>query len=248
MSISSVIRSLLSFLTTIPIGMPDDAIDLAAEHMYMFPVIGAFIGLLAGIPAYLFFLFLPRDLAGFFTYGALQAITGLQHLDGLLDFGDGVVTHGTPQRKIGAMKDTSLGVGGVFTGVLSITLTVLLMGRLGDRILIPSLVVCETTSKLSMVLLAWLGRPAGTGMGSRFVDCMQRKTKQFLLSLAFTILVAWTALGWTGIGSAIAGLLGSLALLELAKANFNGVTGDVLGASNELTRITILMLIAGVGC
>lgn len=246
MSAARVVKSLLSFLTTIPVGMPDDAVDRSAENMHLFPIIGAFIGLLAGIPAYFFLLFLPKDLAGILSYGALQAITGLQHMDGLLDFGDGVMTHGTPQRKIEAMKDTSLGVGGVFTGVFSITLTMLLIGKLNTRMLIPSLVVCETVSKLSMVLLAWFGRPAGAGIGSTFIDRMRGKTGRFLFSLAFTVLVAWIALGWVGIGSVAIGLLSSLTLLELAKMNFGGVTGDVFGASNEITRTITLMLIVGV--
>jgi adenosylcobinamide-GDP ribazoletransferase len=241
-----MIRSLLSFLTTIPVGMQDDAIDLAAEHMYLFPAIGAFIGLLAGIPAYLFFLFLPRDLAGVLSYGALQAVTGLQHLDGLLDLGDGIMTQGTPQRKIEAMKDTSLGAGGVFTGAFLIVLTTLLMSKLSIKTLVPSLVVCETASKLSMVLLAWLGESAAPGMGSRFVEKMRGKTGRFLSSLIIAALITWTALGWTGIGSLAASLLVSLLLLELARRDFKGITGDVFGASNEISRAITLIMIVGV--
>jgi len=246
LSIPNVIRSLISFLTTIPIGMPDDAVDVAAEHMYLFPAIGAFIGLLAGIPAYVFFLYLPEDLAGVLSYGVLQAVTGLNHLDGLLDLGDGMMTHGSPQRKIEAMKDTSLGVGGVFTGAFLIVLTTLLMSKLNIRTLISSLVVCETASKLSMVLLAWLGEPAAPGMGSRFIENMRGRTNRFFSSLIIAALITWAALGWTGMGSLAASLLVSLLLLELSRRNFRGVTGDVFGASNEISRAMTLMLIVGV--
>jgi adenosylcobinamide-GDP ribazoletransferase len=110
------------------------------------------------------------------------------------------------------------------------------------------LVVCETTSKLSMVLLAWLGKPMETGMGSRFIDRMHGKTARFIFSLTFTIFTAGITLGWIGIGSVAAGLLSSLVLLEIANMNIKGVTGDVLGAANEITRTAALILIAGVSC
>ena len=245
MSASSLIRSLLSFLTTIPVGMPDDAIDQSATHMYLFPAVGAFIGLLAGIPAYFFFLFLPREIAGILSYGALQAITGLQHLDGLLDLGDGMMTHGSPQRKIEAMRDTSLGVGGFFTGTFMIILTIVLMSRLSIGTLFPSLIVCETISKLSMVLLAWLGKPATPGMGSIFIEKMRGKTGRFLSSLIFTTLITWAELAWIGVGSIVASFLATLVLLELATRSLKGITGDVLGASNEISRAMTLMLIVG---
>ncbi len=41
-------RDLLSFLTIIPAGGKEDFIFTTAEHMYLFPIIGAFIGILAG--------------------------------------------------------------------------------------------------------------------------------------------------------------------------------------------------------
>jgi len=246
LSALEVVRSLLSFLTTIPVGMPDDAIEHSAENMHLFPVVGAFIGLLAGIPAYCLFIFLPDDLAGILTYGVLLTITGLQHLDGLFDLGDGLMTHGSSQRKIEAMREPSLGVGGIFTGIFLIVLTVVLMSKLNTQILIPTLVVCETTSKLSMVLLAWLGRAARPGMGSRFTENMHGETGRFLFSLVFTILTSWMALGWSGVGSVTASLLGSLILLEIARRNFKGLTGDVFGASNEISRAMALMLIVGV--
>lgn len=241
------IKSLISFLTTIPVGMPDDVLDQTARNMHLFPIVGAFIGLLAGIPAYLFFIVFPKDLAGILSYGVLQSITGLQHLDGLFDLGDGLMTHSTPQRKIEAMKDPSLGVGGISVGVFFSALTVVLMSKLKIGILIPSLIVCEITSKLSMVFLAWLGKSASTGMAAQFIDQMQGETRRFSFSLAFTLLTAWIALGWKGINSVAACLVGDLILLEIARRNFKGLTGDVLGASNEISRVVVLLLIVGVG-
>jgi adenosylcobinamide-GDP ribazoletransferase len=226
--------------------MPDDVLEQTAKKMHFFPVVGAFIGLMAGVSAYLFFLVLPKDLASILSYGVLQTITGLQHLDGLFDLGDGLMTHDTPERKIEAMRDPNLGVGGISTGVFFSALTVVLMSKLKVGMLIPSIIVCEITSKLSMVFLAWRGNPASTGMATRFIDEMQGETGRFSFSLAFTLLTAWIALGWKGIGSVAACLIGSLILLEISSRNFEGLTGDVFGASNEISRVIVLLLIVGV--
>ncbi|NIR86954.1 adenosylcobinamide-GDP ribazoletransferase, partial [Candidatus Bathyarchaeota archaeon] len=41
------IKNLTSFLTIIPVGMDPDCLTDAANYMYLFPAVGAFIGLLA---------------------------------------------------------------------------------------------------------------------------------------------------------------------------------------------------------
>ena len=41
-------RDLLAFLTIIPVGGKEDFIFTTAEHVYLFPVIGGLIGVLAG--------------------------------------------------------------------------------------------------------------------------------------------------------------------------------------------------------
>ena len=40
-------------------------------------------------------------------------MTGLHHTDGLLDFGDGVMVHGTAEHKIEVMHDQLTGAGGL---------------------------------------------------------------------------------------------------------------------------------------
>ena len=44
-----VFKDLLSFLTIIPMGSKEDFIFTTASNMYLFPIVGAFIGLLAGL-------------------------------------------------------------------------------------------------------------------------------------------------------------------------------------------------------
>ena len=44
-----VIKGLMAFLTTIPVGVDESFLDISARFMFLFPVIGVLIGFLAGI-------------------------------------------------------------------------------------------------------------------------------------------------------------------------------------------------------
>ena len=62
--------------------------------------------------------FLPDIVAGALVFALLLWMTGLHHTDGLLDFGDGVMAHGTPEHKIDVMHDQLTGAGGLSLGIL----------------------------------------------------------------------------------------------------------------------------------
>ena len=46
------IKNLIAFLTIIPVGMDQNCLTDAAKYMPLFPLVGAFIGLLAGVFAW----------------------------------------------------------------------------------------------------------------------------------------------------------------------------------------------------
>ena len=93
------IKNLLSFLTIIPVGMDPDCLTDSADYMYLFPLVGAIIGLLAGLFAWLLLKILPSLVAGILTLGVILLLTGLHHTDGLLDFGDGIMYQGIPNEE-----------------------------------------------------------------------------------------------------------------------------------------------------
>ncbi|WP_394325417.1 adenosylcobinamide-GDP ribazoletransferase [Methanobrevibacter arboriphilus] len=49
---------------------------------------------------------------------------GFHHLDGLIDIGDALMVHGTPEKKISVMRDSMIGTGGIalffIVGILTI--------------------------------------------------------------------------------------------------------------------------------
>jgi adenosylcobinamide-GDP ribazoletransferase len=237
------IKNLFSFLTTIPLSMDKDMLTDAAKGMFLFPLIGAFIGLLAGLFGWVTSQFLPSLVVGALVLGFLLLITGLHHTDGLLDFGDGVMAHGSPERKIEIMHDQLTGAGGLSLGIMTFLITALSIAELNTSIIIQGLVVVEVSAKLSMVIGAWAGKAVHKGMSSSFLEAMHGKkgTARLIVALALSLGIALPLLWLAGAVTVLAAIMASLIMVEISHRHFKGVTGDVLGATNELTRMVSLI-------
>jgi len=242
------IRNLLAFLTIIPVGMTEDSLIDAAKYMHLFPLVGAFIGALAGIFAWLLHQTLPDLIVGTLTLGFLLLITGLHHTDGLLDFGDGLMCQGPPEKKIEVMHDQRTGAGGLTLGLITLLTSAFCIARLDVEIDIQSLIVSEVSAKLSMVIGAWIGKSAHRGMNTFFVNAMhgRHRKKRLICALTISFGIATGLLWITGFITMIFGIITSLTLMGISNRHFGGVTGDVFGAMNELTRMASLITILAV--
>ena len=242
------IKNLLSFLTAIPISMDKDCLTDSAKCMFLFPLIGAFIGLLAGAFAWATSLVLPSLVVGALALGVLLLITGLHHTDGLLDFGDGVMAHGSAERKIEVMHDQLTGAGGLSLGIMTFLITAFAIAELNVNIIIQSLIVAEVSAKLSMVTATWAGKAVHKGMNSPFMDAMHGKygDARLIAALAISFAIAVPLLWLEGAVMLLAAVIASLVMVSIAHRHFKGVTGDVLGATNELTRMTSLIVLLAV--
>ena len=63
--------------------------------------------------------------------------------------------------------------------------------------------------------------------------------------MIFSGLVCYLFLGVPGIEALIISQLAGLLVLNTANRHFGGVSGDVVGASNEIGRLAALLLIGG---
>jgi adenosylcobinamide-GDP ribazoletransferase len=239
------IKNLIAFLTIIPVGMDKECLTDAANYMFLFPLIGAFIGLLAGLFAWILLSILDTLIVGVLTLGFILLITGLHHADGLLDFGDGLMYRGSPDEKIKIMHDQQTGVGGFGLGLVTFLTTAFCIAKLNRNFVIQSLVVCEASAKLAMILIAWLGESAHEGMNTYFVNAMHDRHRNIRLiaALSITFGVALPLMDMVGFIAVIASIVMALIVVEVSNRHFRGVTGDVFGAGNELARLSSLLAI-----
>jgi len=243
------IKNLISFMTIFPVGMTEDCLEDAAEHMYLFPLIGAMLGFLAGIFGLALSYILPGLVVGALTCGFLLLLTGLHHTDGLLDFGDGLMCHGSPDKKIEAMHDVQTGTGGFMLGLITILATTFAISELRVHVILQSLVTSETLAKLAMVVLAWMGKSAHEGMNTYFVKAMHSSHRKLriILALAISSIIVFLTLKTIGLLLLAISVVTATIILGISNKHFRGITGDVMGASNELTRMLVLISILASG-
>ena len=245
MEILKATRNVFAFLTILPVGMDRDGLTLAADYMPIFPIIGAFIGLVAGVLVWFLDLVLPSLLLGTIGLGVILLMNGAQHIDGLLDFGDGIMCHGSRARKLKVMRDPQTGAGGFTFGWFTLSATVFAIASLTRGVLIQALVVSEAAGAFSMVFQAWAGHPAHKGMGSGFVAAMHSRWRNLRVvsSLLILILIAFPTLFTLGLAVTCAAVIVPSIILHVSNKAFGGVTGDVMGATHELTRLVALVVI-----
>jgi len=242
----TMIKALLNsfgFLSILPVGMPSSLEDVA-KHMYLFPIVGAVLGLGAGLTASFLQTGLPGPVAAVLGFFALLILTGFHHLDGLLDLGDALIYRGASERRHEILHDTSTGVGGfgagLFITLTSVFTTVEYIGAGGSAVLFFA--ASETLAKLAMVISAALGQPAFEGTGSIFASELKKHWWQTPISIVITAGILLALAGMTGLFLLAVPIVSALFFIALSKRLLGGVSGDVFGAANEVTRLTVMLV------
>jgi adenosylcobinamide-GDP ribazoletransferase len=231
------VLSLLQFTTLLPVGKPLD-FDLFARHSWIFPIAGYVIALLVAIPV-----FFIRDtvLAAAVAVAGVILLSGAHHFDGLLDLGDGLMAQGDREKRTRALTDRCVGAGGIAAGIV---VTLLLFAGLHSATsLISALIIGEVAAKFSMAFLTTYGAPFKEGMHSY----LHRFSKPWFPFLSLLLCIPLVLLPVSPFRLAVAALMMILCpvvLLTISERTFGGVNGDVVGASNEITRALVVVALA----
>jgi len=237
------IGSVFSFLTIFPSS--NATLENIAKYMYLFPIVGIVIGLLVGSFGFGLSFFLDPLLVSLLVVASIAIVTGIHHADGLADFADGLMVKGSKDKKLKAMKDLSTGSAGIVGIVLYLVGLIVTISLTSGFDLFRAILISEILAKFSMVLMASLGNSASLGSNSPFVKIMKDKKK---LAAAFIIMLIPVIVIGETTGLLMLGVTVTLTVFLLAISNrsFGGITGDVLGATNELTRLASLMVFVSI--
>ena len=208
------------------------------SHVYVFSLVGIVLGAIMGGSAYLLSRIFPAALTSVLVLAVIYKLCGINHLDGLADFGDGVVTHGSPEKKVAAMKDVSLGTGGAAFIVMILIANYAIISSMPALLLPLALLVAEVSAKQSMIAFAAFSKSLHKGFGQIMID--RTGHREFLIALAISVAASYVALGALGLIMLAASQLVALYLVIVAKRNFGGATGDGIGATNEICRAIAL--------
>ena len=233
----------LQFLTRIPIRLRR-APDLTKIPAW-FPMAGAVIGVMVGGAGALAWHLTTPLLAGAVAVGVGLLITGAFHEDGLGDVADGFGGGHTVERRLEIMKDSRHGTYGVAAMTTSIVVRVAALGSMpGPLALFASAVAAHVLARTAAVVLmaaAPLARHRGLG-----ADYGQSTTWR----VAAGVLATGTALGALAVGWWVAPLLaaalvGAALTGGLARRKIGGISGDVLGATEQVAEGLVLVVAVG---
>ena len=239
------IQSVLAFLTILPVGKQNQDIYYIAKNMYLFPAAGLIIGSIVGAMALGISDFLHPLLTGFLITGSLVILTGVHHTDALADFADGLMAKGSKEVKHKAMLDPAVGSAGVATLVMYFAgmIIVFNIGFGSNLAIFTSIITAEVIAKYVMVLLANRGMSAWEGFSSPFIAAMKDRYKM-IVATGIMAAIVWFASSYAGFIALIISLMLAQLLKYVSSKSFGGVSGDVLGASNEITRLSSLVVLS----
>ena len=225
----------VQFLTILPVPggtTPDRA-------AVFFPLVGAALGAAAGGVYRAAVLQFSPSIAALAALLFLVVVTGGLHEDGLADVFDAFRAGRTPERILAILKDSRIGTYGALAIVITSLLRWQAIEALWDRA-ISALAIAVGMSRGGMVLLAYLSKPAGEGLGKAFVAGLTGPA-----AIVVTIQAAALAALAGPIRGAAALIASGLAIL-LTRAYFHrrlgGVNGDCLGAMCQILEVLILVI------
>jgi adenosylcobinamide-GDP ribazoletransferase len=242
----------LSFLTRLPIPFVR-TLDMPplAQAMRFFPLAGAAIGaIVAGVLIGANMLGLPPLLAAVIALAAGTLVTGGLHEDGLADVADGFGGGKTREDRLEIMRDSRIGTYGTIALVLSYLGRAAIFETLSGAQPLTVLALFAGAAAFSRALvvdLLWATRPARSDGLSVFAGRPSRRSALFSLitggvgAAAAAGVVLSPEISVAAI--AAAGLM--LALMRaLCMRQIGGQTGDVCGAVQVLTELTMLSVYA----
>jgi len=232
----------IRLLTRIPAGKRyyDDPRDYTGSVLWYFfaaVIVGA---VMAGVFFAAGFTGIPY-LPALLSVIAACIITGSLHVDGFADTCDAFFTQRSMEERLVIMRDSRLGTYGVVGIIFLIAAKVLLINAIStDAVLL--IIAVPVCGKIPLILCASVSEyPRNDGMAKYIVGKLSTGVSFFSLLICSAIVVFYAGAlpGALAVGAALAA---GLIIPLVSKNRIGGVTGDVLGFSNEVGELLFLLI------
>jgi len=231
----------IQFLTIIPLKIKSFSKARASQSMICFPLIGLLLGALLCASGELLSVFGFRQLSiDTILIVLLIILTGGMHLDGLSDTFDALLSNKDKPEMLSIMRDSRAGVMGMLSVVSIVLLKIALLFSLPMVYQKGGLLLMCVLSRWAMVLSMFCFPYARLeGKARIFLDGVNWK-----ILLASSVIALVSVLAIWGLKALIIFILVGLFTLLFGKfinRKLGGITGDTLGATNELAEVLVLL-------
>jgi adenosylcobinamide-GDP ribazoletransferase len=230
----------VAFYTQLPVRLAEGR--SFADAQWAAPIAGMVVGAIGWLAFFFADAFgLPPAIAGALAVAATVFVTGALHEDGLCDTADGFGGGRTRERKLEIMRDSRIGTFGAAALLFSILLRTAALSALAKPSLaFSALVASHAAARAVMPVFMRMVPPARS-------DGLSANSGAIPDSSAFVaVLIGGAALLFLGVSGAVLAAI-ALAILffavrRLCQRQIGGQTGDVLGALEQLSEITVLLI------
>jgi len=230
----------LQFLTILPLRTKKvpETINFSWV-MACFPVAGLVIGLILAGMYILLSSFFPELVSSILLVILLTVLTGGLHADGLADTFDGIGSRKDPEKALEIMRDSRIGTMGTLSIISVFLLKVALLTYIPAPGKLSLLVAMPVLSRWSMLLpMRFFPYARAEGKAKSFFEGMNSKV--LLIATIVTVLPAIGLLELTGLHLLLLVTASTMLASFFFSRRLGGITGDVLGALNEINEIVIL--------
>jgi adenosylcobinamide-GDP ribazoletransferase len=214
--------------------------------MSLAPLVALVLAAICGLP-----LLITRDrpaialLLAIVSFALLAWATRALHLDGLADTADALGSGKPAAAALEIARKSDIGPFGVITLIFTLLLQIAAVASLPDaHDAYFAFVIAIVTSRVALTWACTRMWPAARPDG---LGAVVAATVPLLVAIAWTIItiaLAWIFVGIAGGVSVVLGILAGIVLLVIARRRLGGMTGDVLGATIEMTATTALLVLA----
>lgn len=239
------ILTAVRLLTVLPLGRLEG--ERPARY---FPLVGWLFGALAvGIASGAVALDTADGLGALLTAAVIVTswalLSGFLHLDGLADSADGIGVRGDAERRLGVMRNSSIGAFGVISAVL-----VLLLQAAAIAVIVESrswwaLAAAPVLGRFgASAALTWRKPASAQGLAARYSEMPGAVAVLLLLLPVVALLIMPNP---ARVAVTLAGVVVALLAPGVFTRRLGGITGDVLGATIVLTESAVLVVCAFAG-
>jgi adenosylcobinamide-GDP ribazoletransferase len=231
----------IQFLTRVPIRLSEPPV--LTRCVPWFPLVGGLIGLAVGGAAAGLAELVPMAVAAAIAIVAGVLITGAFHEDGLADTADAFGGGWTRDQRLRILGDPLHGSYGVAALCSAIVVRILCVASLAPAAALAGLVAAHSIGRSAAVgAMATYPLATADGLGAGYATGLSRG--RAALGIVSGVAIGAAATGWWIGPLAAAGLVAAVAVGALAVRKIGGITGDVLGAVEQVAECLVLVVVS----
>ena len=231
----------VGFLTRIPVSRGAADVRLGRAVPW-FPVVGGVVGLATAVVYVLGLELVPALPAAAVAVTAQVLLTGAFHEDGLADTADAAGGWSREQR-LEILDDPRHGTYGVLALVATVLVRVAALSALSGGDAVAALVSAHVLARAGAVVVMLRVPPARPeGLGASYTAEIPRRAAG--VSIAMAAVAAAASMAVAGVvACAVVGVV-AVGAIRYARRAFGGITGDLLGATEQVGEAAVLLIAA----